>query len=409
MFSKVRMSFRIAVQNIRANILHTILSTLGIVIGVAALVAILSFIDGLEEYARDQITRTTSIKSVVVNTNTREQVDGIRLQKKEYPAILPENLKGLKKFLGQKALMQLQISDAAKIYLDGSENTTATYFTAMLTDTISISSDQILKGHRIFQSEKRDGAFSTIISYSLAQKLQPQHIGQLIGKTVSMDGENYQITGILNKNIRKNNWMLVPILSFSKEYLKTKAPQLLVQAPKIEDVDFYKMKIREWLEKNFDSVDSNFQIITNKARVDQANQGILLFKIIMGLITGISVIVGGIGIMNVLLISVTERTTEIGIRKATGAKKADIILQFLSESITVSVLGSLLGVLVGAGVALISVPIIKYFIDAPFQVSFTIQTVILISVLAVIIGIAFGTYPAIKAARLTPVEAIRHE
>ncbi|HKK44053.1 MAG TPA: ABC transporter permease [Balneolaceae bacterium] len=403
------MSFRIAVQNIRSNFLHTILSTLGIVIGVAALVAILSFIDGLEEYARDQITKTTSIKSVVVNTNTRERVDGVRLQKKKYQVILPENLKDLKQRLGENALVQLQISDAAKIHLDSSEDTTATYFTAMLPDTIPISDDQILKGHRTFQNESLNGGYTAIISYSLAQKLQPQHIDQLTGKTVAMNGEHYQITGILKKQVRNNNWILVPITSFSKKYLKTRAPQLLVQAPKIEEIDLYKTKIHKWLDKNFESADSNFQLITNKARVDQANKGILLFKIVMGLITGISVIVGGIGIMNVLLISVTERTTEIGIRKATGAKKADIILQFLSESVTVSVFGSLLGLIVGAGVALISVPIIKYFIDAPFQVSFTFETIILISVLAIVIGIVFGTYPAVKAARLTPVEAIRHE
>lgn len=402
------MSFRIAVQNIRANLLHTVLSTLGIVIGVAALVAILSFIDGLEEYAREQITKTTSIKSVVVNTNTRERVDGVMLQRKEHSAILPEALKTLRQYLDQNALIQLKISDAAKIFLDPSDHTTATYFTAMLPDTIPVSDNDILEGNRNIQKDKL-GVYSAIVSYPLAQKLQPGSIDHLIGKAVTMNGERYRISGILKSKVRKNNWILIPITSLSKDYIHEEAPQLLVQAPKIEEVDLYKMKVQKWLEKNYKSAGSNFHITTNKARVDQANKGILLFKIVMGLITGISVIVGGIGIMNVLLISVTERTTEIGIRKAAGAKRADIILQFLSESVTVSVFGSLLGVMVGAGVAGLSVPIIKYFINAPFQVSFTFETVGLISVLAVIVGIIFGTYPAIKAARLTPVEAIRHE
>lgn len=109
-----------------------------------------------------------------------------------------------------------------------------------------------------------------------------------------------------------------------------------------------------------------------------------------GIYNGIAVVVGGIGIMNVLLISVTEHTTEIGIRKATGAKKFDIALQFLSESVTVSVLGSVLGLVIGILVAKVSVPIVKYIIDVPFEAGFTISTLGMIAVLAVLIGIVFG-------------------
>lgn len=113
--------------------------------------------------------------------------------------------------------------------------------------------------------------------------------------------------------------------------------------------------------------------------------------------------------MNVLLISVTERTAEIGIRKAVGASRRDILLQFLSESIVVSSFGSFVGLLAGLGSTLVIVPIVRSLTEIPFRAVFTWDTLIVVSVLAVVVGIVFGTYPALRAARLDPVEAIRKE
>ncbi|SFC33878.1 ABC transporter permease [Spirosoma endophyticum] len=138
-------------------------------------------------------------------------------------------------------------------------------------------------------------------------------------------------------------------------------------------------------------------------------KGFLLFRLIMGMIVGISVLVGGIGVMNVLLISVTERTVEIGIRKALGAKKRDILWQFLSESITISTFGSVLGLALGLLSTMAVVPIVKALTDIPFQMAYTWNTFSIILVIAMLIGVIFGTYPAMRAARLDPVEAIRRE
>ena len=149
--------------------------------------------------------------------------------------------------------------------------------------------------------------------------------------------------------------------------------------------------------------------MTNEFRVEQAAQGFLLLRVVMGLIVGISVLVGGIGVMNVLLISVNERTVEIGVRKAMGAKRQDILLQFLAESVTVSLFGCFLGLVVGVLGTWIMVPIIKAIVDVPFQAAFTWNTFAVISLVAIVIGIVFGTYPAMQAAKLDPVEAIRRE
>ncbi len=130
---------------------------------------------------------------------------------------------------------------------------------------------------------------------------------------------------------------------------------------------------------------------------------------VLGLIVGISVVVGGIGVMNVLLISVTERTAEIGIRKAVGANRRDIILLFLSESITVSAFGSFLGLVFGVGATMIIIPIVKSVTKVPFQAAYTLNTFVIIAIISLLVGIIFGTYPALRASKLDPVEAIRLE
>ena len=129
----------------------------------------------------------------------------------------------------------------------------------------------------------------------------------------------------------------------------------------------------------------------------------------MGLIVGISVIVGGIGVMNVLLISVTQRTNEIGLRKAVGSRKSDIYVQFLSESMVVSLFGTVVGIIIGILVSLAIVPIVHNIIDIEFSPAFSLLTISVITILSLMIGVLFGTFPAYKASQLNPIDALRRE
>jgi putative ABC transport system permease protein len=191
--------------------------------------------------------------------------------------------------------------------------------------------------------------------------------------------------------------------------LQTSPSEVIFEAQKTEDVLVLKEEISHWLKGNFKDATSDFIILTNNFRLEQAAKGFLLFRVIMGLIVGISVVVGGIGVMNVLLISVTERTAEIGIRKATGASRRDIALLFLAESISVSTFGSLLGLIFGVLGTMVIIPIVKSITKVPFQAAYTWNTFLIISIISMLVGVLFGTYPAIRASRLDPVEAIRHE
>lgn len=135
----------------------------------------------------------------------------------------------------------------------------------------------------------------------------------------------------------------------------------------------------------------------------------LVFKLAMGAITGISLLVGGIGIMNVLLASVNERTREIGIRRATGARSSEILIQFLSESVAVTGVGSILGVALGMAVAFSATGIIRYLTEAELYATFRWASVAIAVAAAILVGLVFGIYPARKAARLSPIDAIRYE
>jgi putative ABC transport system permease protein len=144
-------------------------------------------------------------------------------------------------------------------------------------------------------------------------------------------------------------------------------------------------------------------------RVEQVEQGMLIFKLLIGALTGVSLIVGGIGIMNVLLASVVERTREIGIRKATGAQQRHILVQFLCESVAISCAGSLLGVLLGLATSFGVSAVMRARTNAPVYAWVSPSTIIVAVLASVLVGLTFGLYPALRAARLAPIDAMQRE
>ena len=406
MLQKIFNSFELAFANIRSNLFHTFLSVLGIVIGVAALVSILSLIDGMEKFAREQISSTTSLNGIIIQSEAFKRVNDISLRKDTLSVIDYDQFQKLSTSLSKSVRAYISSSYSGEVMISSSginigANLIAT--SASLQPGVDIPlGDSFTETHI---KEKKPYA---VINKAFVKALQLKNDEDAIGQEIIFNDRKLKVVSIISKG-KDIPQLFYPITLLSEQELQTYPPDIFFEAQKTEDIAILKEEMTKWLSVNYMHAQSDFRIVTNDFRIEQATKGFLLFRVIMGLIVGISVVVGGIGVMNVLLISVTERTAEIGIRKATGANRRDIILLFLAESITVSAFGTLLGSILGVLGTMIIIPIVKAITHVPFQAAYTWNTCIVIAVISILVGVVFGTYPAIRASRLDPVEAIRHE
>ncbi|MBK8969606.1 MAG: ABC transporter permease [Saprospiraceae bacterium] len=408
MLKNTLFSFGHAIQNIRTNLFHTILSVFGIVIGVAALVAILSFIDGLEQFAREQITKTTGLNVIVLRSETHQTIDGIRLKKDSFAVLRPDVFEHLTDSLPDINRTALRSNRAAELRLDTSSKALGAILEAA---TPYLSDTTLLAGRVLTNADLEQANAVVVVNQVLAkQALGHERWSELLDKPLHWQMRNLRVIGVIKAEDENARPMgIFPISLLQAMELHNDPPTGYVEVSDVEQVQAVKKQLEAKIQTQFPNQKEDIQIITNEFRLDQAAKGFLLFRIIMGLIVGISIVVGGVGVMNVLLISVNERTTEIGIRKAVGASRRHIMQQFLAESITVSAFGSFLGLLVGILATMIIIPIIKMVTDLPFEAVYTWNTFLTISIVAILVGIIFGTYPAMKASKLDPVEAIRRE
>ena len=402
----------LTIQTLRSNPLHTLLSMLGLIIGVGALVAILSLGDSLEQYGRDQISTTTTLEAIIVSSRTSDVVDGIALARENVSVLDVNHKNELADLLMEEAQVGLQQSVNIEIEIpeDSIRAGAVVYgISPVLFDMVRAG---MLSGRQFNDDDLAVKTDVLVLSNVLAKRLAGEEdLESLVGRRIPIGERDAEIIGVLDEERGSTAPIAFVPFEFTGEIVQVEAPpRLIVRALAIESVGTIKETIGNWLDDHINGGQEAFSIITNETRVEQMERGVRVFKLIMGLITGIAVLVGGIGVMNVLLISVTERTREIGIRKATGARRRDILLQFLTEAVTISIFGSVLGVLLGLGFMAVAMPIIKQMTDAPpFEIAFSMASLGIITVIALLVGIGFGTYPASRAARLSPIEAMRHE
>jgi putative ABC transport system permease protein len=405
MFRRIIQSFLLAAHNMRSSFFHTILSVLGIVIGVGALVSILSLIDGMEKYAKDQIASTTSINMMSISSDAYKRVENITIRKDSVTVLQYADFVALRKVLSRPSNSYLFQRIARELEMEGDTIKAAAHATAV----VGLKADSILLGRSLTEEDLQLNNQVCVLTETLGKVISQKNDSKnLIGKKLFVGEHSLTIVGVIDLKHGRGPEVFFPFSLVTTASLKQNLPQGVIEATNVEDVPALKKDVANFLDKQF-SAKHDFKIATNEFRVDQAAKGFQLFRIIMGLIVGISVVVGGVGVMNVLLISVTERTAEIGIRKAMGAKRRDIILLFLAESITISSFGSFLGVIFGVAFTMVAIPIVKALTEIPFQAEYTLNTFLVISGIAIVVGISFGTYPAIRASRLNPVDAIRHE
>ena len=248
-----------------------------------------------------------------------------------------------------------------------------------------------------------------VIGVEIAETLFP-HVDP-IDKEISLDGFHFRVIGVMERkgkflNFNRDNVILIPLGSFARRDpmfnflvadVKAKSPALMEQA-----VDEVREALRRHRKLKFRNKDT-FAIFTQDTLTNLYNQLTGGIYVVMIAISSIGLVVGGVGVMNIMLVSVTERTREIGVRKALGARRKDILWQFLTEAMTLTAVGGILGILIGGLVA--------WLVNAfwPFPAVIQPTWVIIAFATSLIVGLSFGLWPAAKAARLDPIEALRYE
>ena len=408
-------SLRVAVQTLRDNPVRTLLSTLGIVMGAASLVGVLSLGDGAEAFARQQLERR-GLQVIVVAPRTTDSMDGLTVPRSSYPTFREQDLRALSAVVMRGSAVVLTMEGAGTFVTRSGGQSRAALVTG-LSGSPSAAGLNVVHGRALSNEEMANGANALVVSDRLAREIAGRaEPSTVVGATLMLQGHAWRIVGVLEAFPAERTFgVVVPFAAAADAMMPSptpRVPRILVNAPRIEDVVAVRSQIEAWADATDPKWRAESQVsiaTTGLDRLQQLNQGIRVFKILMGAFTAISLMVGGIGIMNVLLASVVERTREIGVRRATGARRRDITVQFLAESVVISLAGALLGAVLGMGAAFVTTAIMRSQTSAAVYAAATWQTLFVSMAAAVIVGVVFGTYPAFTAARLSPVDAMRYE
>ena len=407
-------SARVGADSLRTNPTRTTLSTTGVIIGVAALVAAFSITDGVDLWARALIARESSVQDVSVTPRTSTVVAGRTIPLNGYPVLTAEDAERAKAEVPGVAQYALTLTGSAPVeYLDHRATALLTLSTASLADFTTL---EILGGRFFTPSEVTHSAPVIVLGYRLAEELAGGRDALwLIGRAIKVSGRRREVVGVLAPPavgpepdlaafapIRGGESLLEPTRD-------ARVPTLRLKAHSIEAVEALRTQVLNWLAEQYGTRVEKLNVEVGTQRLENTRQAMLLTKLLLGLLAGLILAVGGIGIMNVLLAAVAERTREIGIRKAVGARRADIQTQFLVESVTVTGAGSVIGFVVGIILAEAGTAVFRLWAHAPIYPVMHLYTGLLAAGSAIAVGLIFGTYPARRAAELAPVDAIARE
>lgn len=391
-------TLQVSTTAIIVNKVRSFLTMLGIIIGVAAIILLVSIGAGIQSFVNKQF-ETLGSTSLFVLPGTGEVSAGPPIA--NISKFDQEIISRLKREEGRTFSQVVASQDTFSVakYQDKSKNMT---LTAMTTNGFEVSKLNIVAGRKYTDSEDKASKKVTVLGPTLKESLFPST--DPLGERITIGSTRYTIIGITEKlgsvaGVDADNVAYIPLGTYLTQTGNRTVNSILVSAPSQDKVETTKTKVEEILLTKLTKDD--FNIKTQEQLLDTILSIVSFITYALGGIAGISLLVGGIGISNIMLVSVTERTREIGLRKALGATPGDILAQFLLEATILSLIGGGVGVLLGV----LGAQAISQF----FTTTVTPWSIMVAFGFSAAIGIIFGSIPAYRAAKLNPIEALRYE
>jgi putative ABC transport system permease protein len=421
---------RVAWQGVTANKPRSVLTTLGILIGVAAVIILVAVGTGSSKAVQEQISALGS-NTLTVSANSTaaggrggggfffsdggsEDTTSQNATESRTPEITIEDA---------RAIADASESGEASAVLGvaptvSASSVTATYegashsvgtFTGSTPAYLLIDDTDVTEGRSFTDEEYSDHRRVALVGASVAEDLIGDNVEDLVGEQVSFNGITFEVIGILEEKGStgpqdQDDRVIAPATAVQDTLSGYGAIESIeIKATSADTVDLAQSQVESVLDgrHGVTSTDRDYSVQNASSILEAATSSNKTFTVLLGAVAAISLLVGGIGVMNIMLVTVTERTREIGIRKAIGARRGDIVGQFLVEAVLLSLFGGAMGVLVGLIGSRFTIVGVEPVV-APYSV-------VLAFVVAVTIGLVFGLYPANRAAALRPIDALRYE
>ena len=401
---------KVGMRSLIGNPLRSFLTMLGIIIGVGAVISMLGIVAGAEKQIMTRISAMGTNLLVVrpgqsgfhgVMSGTQQTLTVADAQ------AIRDEIEGVRRLApGVSGSCQVK-------YMNHNTRTRVTGTTGTY---LPIRDYTVEKGRAFSDSEVENMSRVVVLGPVTVTNLFGEN--EPLDETIKVKGVNFKVIGVLKAKgdqgfFSSDDQVIMPYTTAMKQLLGLdRLGEIDIQVSEGFDLTDVQEAIQKLIRKRHhvqEGAQDDVNIINQADIIATANQFTMTFTIVLGSIAGISLLVGGIGIMNIMLVTVTERTREIGVRKAIGAKERGILLQFLTEAVIMSGLGGLLGVGAGVGGArLIEILTTKYT-STPFITEVHLGSILLSLLFSALVGIVFGSYPAYRAARLDPVDALRYE
>lgn len=392
-----------------ANKMRSILTMLGIIIGVGAVIAMVSIGMGVRKQVQDSIASLGS-NMLVINASATRNSAGVRQAAGSNIRLKLEDAQAIKKKIKDAEYVSPQVQRNYQI-VNGNQNWN-TQVVGVIPDYMYIRSLSIANGTFISEKDVDNRARVAVIGTTVAENLFGEGINP-VGKNIRINNDPFKVIGILESKGQssmgqdQDDVVIIPITTATTRIMAINhIQQISVQVISPDKMDLVQAEIENLMRQRHKisaDKEDDFTVRNLTSIMETMTNTSTMLTILLASIAGISLLVGGIGIMNIMMVSVTERTREIGIRKALGATYRNIMFQFLIEAVFVGIIGGLIGIVVGCS---LSMAIAQF---AGFTTVITIEPILISFLFSVGISLFFGIYPARKAAKLDPIEALRYE